>query len=129
MTLKVLVVVALTALLAGCGGAAEPSGPRRAAVPDVRGLDLSTAAARLIDARYCVKLKLGRTVDDRPAPGSTPSAAKMIVRRESPPAGSTRRTWAVVTLTVDGASRHATTYVDVWKRGTAIPCAPITTNG
>ena len=121
-----VVVLAVT----GCGAAAKPKPPQRAAIPDVRGLNLPDAAAKLIDARYCVRLVRGTPAanDDRPKPGTSTTGMKTPVERQSPPAGSTGRKWSMVTLTVGGISKHAAMFVSVWDRGTKIPCPPIGTS-
>ena len=61
-----LVVLALSA----CGAGAKPK-PKHAAVPDVRGLNVTDAAVRLVKARYCVRLKPGTPPanDSRSKPG------------------------------------------------------------
>ena len=121
-----LVVLALSA----CGAGAKPK-PQRAAVPDVRGLNVTDAAVRLVKARYCVRLEPGTPPanDSRSKPGKFSTMPVLRVEREAPSAGSTPRRWSIVTLTVSGISKHAATSIDIWGGGAKIPCPPIGTSG
>ena len=120
-----VIVLAVT----GCGAAAKPKPSQRAAIPDVRGMNLPDAAVKLIEARYCVLTEPGTPPanDDRPKPGKLTTGMEMPVEQQSPPAGSSGRRWSMVTLTVGGISKHAATYVNVWDGGAKIPCPPIGT--
>ena len=131
MTSRLLALVAVAVSATACGASSKPVRPAHAAVPDVRGLNVSDAAVRLIAARYCVRLTPGTrpASDARPKPGMLPAQARMPVEGQSPPAGSTHPTWSMVTLTVGGISRHAATYIAVWSGGARIPCPPIGTDG
>jgi hypothetical protein len=124
-------LLAIVVAVVGCGAHTKPKPPQHAPVPDVRGMNLPGAAVRLIKARYCVHVKAGTPPanDARPKPGKLTTVAKMPVERQSPPAGSTRRRWSLVTLTVGGLSKHAATYIDVWDGGAKIPCPPISATG
>lgn len=129
--MRVVVLLVVLVSLTACGAAAKPKAPQREAIPDVRGMNVPDAAVRLIKARYCIRLKPGTPPanDARPKPGTFPTVAKVPVERQTPPAGSTGRRWSMVTLTVGGISKHATTYIDVWSGGAKIPCPRISTTG
>ena len=129
--IRATVLLAVVLAAAGCGTTAKPTTARRAPIPDVRGMNMPDAAVRLIKVRYCVRLRAGTPPrrDDRPKPGSSPTTGKMPVERQSPPPGSTRPRWSMVTLTVGGVSRHAATYLDVWGGGAKVPCPPISVTG
>ncbi|HEY2776739.1 MAG TPA: hypothetical protein VGI77_02460 [Gaiellaceae bacterium] len=93
---KAVVVLLLAALaVGGCGATARPKPKlaRRAAVPDVRGLEATDAAIRLLRAHYCVRLKAAKTF---PAP----TRAEVPVVRQSAAPGTTPRAWSLVTLTI-----------------------------
>jgi hypothetical protein len=126
---KAVVVLAAVLVLTACGAKAKPKPPQHASIPDVHGMNAADAAVRLIKARYCVRLAPGTPPanDARPKPGQFPNPARMPVERQSPPAGVTRRSWSMVTLTVGGVSKHAATFIDVWGGGANIPCPEIST--
>jgi hypothetical protein len=128
---KALALLVLTLAVTACGGTTKRNGPLREAIPDVRGMNAADAAVRLIKARYCVRLERGTPPanDVRPTPGSPRRPPRMPIERQSPPAGSTRRPWSMVTLTVGGVSAHAATYIDVWDGGARVPCPAITMSG
>ena len=127
--MKVVALLATVLSLTACGAKAKPKPPQHAAVPDVRGMNAPDAAARLIDARYCVRLARGTPPadDTRPKPGKSTTAAQLPVERQSPPAGVTRRPWSMVTLTVGGISKHASSFIAVWEGSAKIPCPAIST--
>jgi beta-lactam-binding protein with PASTA domain len=127
--MKAVVLLAAVLALSACGAKAKSKPPQHAAIPDVRGLNAPDAAARLIDARYCVRLARGTPPADdaRPKPGKFTTVTRMPVERQSPPAGVTRRPWSMVTLTVGGISKHASSFIDVWDGGAKIPCPEIST--
>jgi beta-lactam-binding protein with PASTA domain len=127
--MRVVVLFASVLAVTACGAQAKPKTPQRAAIPDLRGLNLPDATVRLIDAHYCVRLERGTPPagDTRRKPGKPTTAARMPVQRQSPPAGSTRRAWSTVTLTVGGIPARAVTSIDLWAAGTKIPCPRINT--
>jgi hypothetical protein len=105
----------------GCGGSAKHE-----AIPDVRGLNAPDAVARLVEARYCVQLRVGKPVS---------AQAGMPVQQEEPAAGAAGRAWSTVTLTIGvptqrGESKHGkvTIGVDTWGGGKT-PCRPIRATG
>ena len=126
---KITVLLAVALALSACGAKPKPKPPQHAAIPDVHGMNAPDAAVRLIRARYCVRLAPGTPPanDSRPRPGKSPTLARMPVERQSPAAGSTRRPWSMVTLTVGGISKHAATFIGVWDGGAKIPCPEIST--
>lgn len=129
---RALALLVTVLAVSACGTTTKPKPPQREPIPDVRGMNVTDAAARLVDARYCVRLERGKPPanDTRPKPGTFTTRRRMPVERQSPSAGSTRPRWSMVTLTVGGVSAHATTYgVEVWKRGARIPCPPIGVTG
>lgn len=127
----VLLTLAAVALAAGgCGGAATNSTtatpPGQQAIPDVRGMNAPDAVVRLLKARYCVKLAVGKPV---------PAQKRMPVQQQSPAAGSTGRRWSTVTLTIGLPSRRGTPRhraveigVETWG-GARAPCPPIRASG
>ena len=131
MRTRAIALLAVVLAATACGSTAKPKAQQRAPIPNVRGMNAADAAVRLIKARYCVRLEPGKPPanDTRSRPGRFTTQMRMPVERQSPPAGVTRRRWSMVTLTVGGVSKHATTYIDVWDGGARIPCPPIGTTG
>lgn len=122
--MKGSVVVLLLAALAvsGCGATAKPQPARRAAVPDVRGLEATDAAVRLLRAHYCVRLEVAKAFP-------TSARAQVPVVRQSPSAGAIPRVWSMVTLTIGlpPQTPKAVYGIDIAGAGSA-PCPPIQTS-
>lgn len=120
-----IVVLLAVAVAGGCGSPAKPKATpvRRAAVPDVRGLNAPEAAVRVLRARYCVRLRPAKAVP-------TTTRAQVPVLRQSPAAGTRPRVWSTVTLTIGlpPDARKSVYFVDIAGAGSA-PCPPISTNG
>ena len=120
------IVLLLVAVLAvgGCGATAKPKPKpaRRAAVPDVRGLEAPAAAVRLLRAHYCVRLEVAK-VFPRAARAQVP------VVGQSPAAGATPRAWSLVTLTIGlpPQTPKAVYFIDIAGAGDA-QCPPIQTS-
>ena len=117
---RLLAFPAVALALAACGHhrAAAP----QSRVPDVRGAALQDAAARLVDARLCVRLRVD------------PTLPAVRVGRETPAPGTRLARWAPVTIAVGLPSGPrpatgksvATLGFDVVVRGKKkIPCPPI----
>lgn len=121
----IVVLLAVAVAAAGCGSPAKPKAKpvRRAAVPDVRGLNAPEAAVRVLRARYCVRLRPAKAVP-------TTTRAQVPVLRQSPAAGTRPRVWSTVTLTIGlpPDARKSVYFVDIAAAGSA-PCPPISTNG
>lgn len=95
-------------------------------VPNVRGMSTPNAVVRLLKARYCAELRVGTPVSMHEG---------MPVQRQAPPAGTTRRAWSTVTLTIGiptkpgmPANRKVAVYTDTWGGGKN-PCPPVKTTG
>jgi beta-lactam-binding protein with PASTA domain len=120
------IVALLLAALAvgGCGATAKPKPrpARRAAVPDVRGLEAPDAAVRLLRARYCVRLEVAKVFP-------TQARAEVPVVRQSPAPGARRRAWSTVTLTIGLPPDTPKEFygIDFAGAGSA-PCPPIQTS-
>jgi hypothetical protein len=127
--LTLILVAASTAIcLSGCGSTARTATkpPKHEAIPDVRGMNAPDAVVRLLKARYCVQLRVGKAVSIQ---------SRMPVQEQAPAAGSTGRAWSTVTLTVGVPTRPGTPKhvklnmgVDTWGGGRT-PCPPIQTTG
>lgn len=120
-----IVVLVLAALaVGGCGTTAKPKPKpaRRAAVPDVRGLEAPDAAVRVLRAHYCVRLERAKTF-----PRS--AHAQVPVVRQSPAAGTRPRRWSLVTLTIGlpPDTPRSVYFIDIAGAGSA-PCPPIQTS-
>jgi beta-lactam-binding protein with PASTA domain len=118
-------VVLLVAVLAvsACGTTRPKPKPKRAAVPDVRGLEAPEAAVRVLRAHYCVRLERAKTF-----PRS--ARAEVPVVRQSPAAGAWPRRWSLVTLTIGlpPDTPRSVYFIDIAGAGSA-PCPPIQTSG
>jgi len=121
----IVVLLAVAVAAGGCGSPAKPKAKpvRRAAVPDVRGLNAPEAAVRVLRARYCVRLRPAKAVP-------TTTRAQVPVLRQSPAAGTRPRVWSTVTLTIGlpPDAPKSVYFVDIAGAGSA-PCPPISTNG
>ena len=124
MTRRTLVLLLAALAVSGCGTTAKskPKPAGRAAVPDVRGLEATDAAVRLLRAHYCVRLEVAKVFP-------TGARAQVPVVRQSPAAGATPRAWSIVTLTIGlPPSTPKTVYsIDIGGAGNA-PCPPIQTS-
>jgi beta-lactam-binding protein with PASTA domain len=120
--LAIALIVILVA--SACGATAKPKQvQRRAAVPDVRGLNAPEAAARLLRAHYCVRLERTNTYPK-------PPRAEVPVVRQSPAAGARPRPWSIVILTIALPPDTTKSYYGIDIAGAdSAPCPPIETSG
>ena len=121
MTRRTLVLLLAALAVSGCGTTvtSKPKPAGRAAVPDVRGLEATDAAVRLLRAHYCVRLEVAKTF-----PAST--RAEVPVVRQSPAAGATPRAWSLVTLTIGLPPQTPKSVYGIDIAGaSSAPCPPI----